>query len=247
MPSNILYTEETIDSLESRNLTGSSIGRHIGILLLCQLLAALTLPFILSKPITVGSPAFLTAVEEHSFQIRSSVFLSFIGSALTVWLGISMFKVLRRFNQSAAILFLIVCSMSCILDLVHAATILSMLSVSSSFVASGGTASELYQVVGSTVAYARRSAHITQLLAIGAWMFVFYISLLRFNLIPRVLAAIGVIGVAMQFTGVTLMMLLGRKPIGELAMPLLPIEITVGVWLILKGFKYSTVHRESEL
>ena len=32
-----------------------------------------------------------------------------------------------------------------------------------------------------SVASARRSAHIVQLLAIGAWMFVFYISLFRFK------------------------------------------------------------------
>ena len=127
--------------------------------------------------------------------------------------------------------------MSCVLDLVHAATILSMISMSSSFVASGATDSELYRIVGSAVATSRRSAHITQLLAIGAWMFVFYISVLRFKLIPPVLATVGVIGVAMQFTGVTLMMLLGLPPIGELAMPLLPIQVTVGEWLIIKGFQ----------
>ena len=35
-----------------------TIGRTVGILLLFQLAAALTLPFILSKPITFGSPTF---------------------------------------------------------------------------------------------------------------------------------------------------------------------------------------------
>ncbi len=79
-----------------------------------------------------------------------------------------------------------------------------------------------------------------QLLAIGAWMFVFYISLFRFKLIPRVLAVIGVIGVTLQFIGVTLMMLLGYRSIGEMAMPLLPIQITVAVWLIVKGFNDPT-------
>ena len=212
------------------------IGRRVGILLLLQLIAALTLPFILSKPITLGSPAFLTAAAKHSFQIRSAVLLSFAGSALTVYLGITMFQVFRIYNKSVALLFLVVCAVSCTLDLVQAGTIMSMLSISNEFVASGATDSGLYQVIGAMAASARRSAHITQLLAIGAWMFVFYISLFRFKLIPRVLTAIGVIGVTLQFTGVTLMMLLGYRLIGQMAMPLLPIQITVAVWLIIKGF-----------
>ena len=212
------------------------IGRRVGILLLLQLIAALTLPFILSKPITLGSPAFLTAAAKHSFQIRSAVLLSFAGSALTVYLGITMFQVFRIYNKSVALLFLVVCAVSCTLDLVQAGTIMSMLSISNEFVASGATDSGLYQVIGAMAASARRSAHITQLLAIGAWMFVFYISLFRFKLIPRVLTAIGVIGITLQFTGVTLMMLLGYRLIGQMAMPLLPIQITVAVWLIIKGF-----------
>lgn len=213
-----------------------TIGRTIGILLLFQLIAALTLPFILSKPITLGSPAFLTAAAEHSFQIRSAVLLSFAGSALTIYLGITAFQVFRPYSKSVALLFLVVCAISCTLDIVHAGTIMSMLSISNEFVASNATNSELYQVIGASVASARRSAHLTQLLAIGAWMFVFYISLFRFKLIPRVLAVIGIIGVALQFIGVTLMMLLGYPLIGYMAMPLLPIQITVALWLIVKGF-----------
>jgi hypothetical protein len=138
-------------------------------------------------------------------------------------------------------LFVVVCGVSCILDLVHAGTIMSMLSISSKFVTSGAVNSELYEVVGASVTAARRSAHITQLIAIAAWMFIFYISLLRFQLIPRALAALGVLGVTLQFIGVTLMMFLGSRVIGEMAMPLLPIEITVGVWLIIKGFNNPAV------
>jgi hypothetical protein len=235
MPSNHLLhqAENRVNPSSPAALT---IGRTVGILLLLQLTAALTLPFILSKPITVGSPAFLTAVAAHSFQVRSAVLLSFAGSALTVYLGITAFGQFRLYSQSAALLFVVVCAISCTLDVVQAGTILSMLSISKEFVTSGAADSRLYEVVGAAVTSARRSAHSIQLLAIGAWMFVFYISLLRFKLIPRLLAVMGVIGVSLQFIGVTLMMLLGYRSIGEMAMPLLPIQITVAVWLIVKGF-----------
>ncbi|HVG41838.1 MAG TPA: DUF4386 domain-containing protein [Chitinophagaceae bacterium] len=231
---NLLNQEEKVAQPPVR--FAFTIGRTTGIVLLLQLITALTLPFILTKPITLGSPAFLTAVAEHSSQIRMAVLLSFVGAALTVYLGITVFRGLQLYSKSAALLFLVVCTVSCILDVVHASTILSMLSFSNAFVTSGAPNAEVYQVAGIAVASARRSAHSTQLIAIGAWMFVFYISLLRFKLIPRVLAVMGIIGIALQFIGVTAMMLLGYRLIGEMAMPMLPIQITVAVWLIFKGF-----------
>lgn len=222
------------------------IGRTVGILLLFQLIAALTLPFILSKPITLASPAYFTAVAAHSFQVQSAVLLSFVGAGLTVYLGISAFKIFRHYSTSAALLFLIACAISCTLDVVQGGTIMTMLAISNEFVSSNAADSELYKVVGAAVASARRWAHATQLFAIGAWMLVFYISLLRFKLIPRALSILGLIGVLSQFIGVTLMMFLGYRLISEMAMPLLPIQITVAVWLIIKGFNNSRPKSQSE-
>jgi hypothetical protein len=213
-------------------------GRLIGILLLLQLAAGLTVPFILLRPLIAGSPGFLTAAAENSFQIRLAVLLSFVGGALTLSLGITALPVLRRYSNAAALLFLAVCAISCTLDAVHSATVMSMLALSRDYVGAGAAAdSGLYQIVGAAVASARRSAHAVQLVGIGAWIFVFYASLLRFAIIPRALAALGLIGIVLQFIGVTLMMFLGYGVIGELAMPMLPVQITVAIWLIVKGFK----------
>jgi hypothetical protein len=213
-----------------------SIGRTVGILLLLQLAAALTLPFILLRPLIPGSPGFLTAAAENSFQIRAAVLLSFVGAALTVSLGITSLPVFRRYSSATAHWFLAVCVVSCTLDIVQSGTVMSMLSLSQQYVNGGALDSELYYVVGAAVASTRRWAHYTQLVAIGAWIFAFYSSLFRFALIPRALAALGLIGIVLQFIGVTLTTFLGYSPIGEMAMPLLPIQIAVAIWLIVKGF-----------
>lgn len=216
--------------------TAQSTGRLIGVLLLLQLATALMLPFILLHPLTTGTPNFLTAAADSSFQIRAAVLIFFVGGALTVSLGITALPVFRRYSNATALWFLIICVVSFTLDTVHSATALSMLSLSQEYVNGGIANPELYGALGATVASARRWAHFTQLVAIGGWIFIFYSSLLRFRLIPRVLAALGIIGIALQFTGVTLMMFLGYRIIGEMAMPLLPIQITVAVWLMVKGF-----------
>lgn len=216
--------------------SAKSIGRTVGILLLLQLAAGLTVPFILLRPLIQGSPGFLTAAAANSFQIRAAVFISFLGGALTLGLGITSLPVFRRYSSATALWFLAVCIVSCTLDVVQNAAVMSMLSLSQQYVGGGAAEAGLYQVVGAAVASARRWAHYTQLVAIGAWIFVFYSSLLRFALIPRALAALGLIGIVLQFIGVTLLTFLGYSVVGEMAMPLLPIQIAVAVWLIIRGF-----------
>ena len=193
-------------------------------------------PFILLLPLVPGSPEFLTAAAEHSFQIRTAVFIFFIGGALTLSIGITMLPIIRRNSNATALWFIAVCLISFMLDLMHNATVLSMLSLSQQYINGGAADSRLYEIVGAAVASARRSAHVVQLVGIGAWIFIFYSSLFRFALIPRALAAVGLIGIVSQFTGVTLMMLLGYTVIGQMAMPMLPIQIAVAVWLMVKGF-----------
>jgi len=221
-------------------------GHKVGVLLLLQLAAALTLPFILARAVTVGSPAYLTAVAEDAVQVRAAVLLACVGAGLTVYLGITLFPVLRRHSKAAALLFVVACSVSCVLDVVQAGTMLSMLALSSRFVEAGAVDSEVYEVVGAAVASARRAAHAMQLLAVAAWMVVFYGSMLRFRLLPRVLAVLGLAGISLQFGGVTLMLLLGQPLLSKLAMPLLPVQLAVAGWLLLKGFQETTIVQAGE-
>lgn len=226
--------------------SAKSVGRTTGILLLLQLAAGLMLPFILVRSLIPGSPAFLTAGAENAFEIRAGVFIGFVGAALTVCLGLTVYPVFRRVSERAALGFLAVCAISAALDAVQNAAVLSMLSFSQHYAASAAGDKAFYEIAGVAVASARRTAHIAQLFGILAWIFVFYSTLWRFALVPRVLAAVGIVGILLQFTGVTVMMWLGLKVIGEMAMPMLPIQIAVSFWLIFKGFHEKTAGADSE-
>jgi hypothetical protein len=72
--------------------------------------------------------------------------------------------------------------------------------------------------------------------ALGAmlWYYLFYVS----NYIPRVLSIWGLVAVSL-FTIYILLTLYDRDfppAVGILALPYLPYELVLGVWLILKGF-----------
>jgi len=108
----------------------TSTARTIGVLLLLQMACGLILPFVLWRPLMAGSPAFLIAAAASSSQIRAGVFLSFIGGALTVAIAITLWPVIRRYSEPVALWFLVVCAISCTLDALQNAGVLSMLSVS---------------------------------------------------------------------------------------------------------------------
>jgi hypothetical protein len=217
-----------------------NVGRTVGILLLLQMASALVFPFVLMSALNGGYPDFLESATANGGQIRVGLALAFFGAALTLFLGVKMFSVLKPYSNGAALWLLAVCAISCSLDAIHGGSVLSMLSVSERFANSGGGDSAVYQAWGAAAASVRRSAHVVQLVAIGAWMATFYVSLWRFRLIPWPLSTLGIVGVASQFTGVTAMMFLGYPQLGFLAMPLAPIHATSAIWLMVKGFPAAT-------
>lgn len=207
-----------------------SSGRTLGILLLLQMAAALVLPFVLLRPVSVGSSAFPAAAVENAGQIRTAVLISYFGAVLTIAIGVTVWPILRRMGERFAVAFIAACMISATLDAVHNASVMAMLSFAKQNVGTN-VSPELAGVV-----YAGRvSAHYAQLFAIGAWMFIFYVSMWRFRLIPRILAGLGLIAIPLQFSGVTLSHYIGYPMQGGLAMPLAPVHVAVGIWLIIKG------------
>ena len=217
--------------------SAKSRGRTVGVLLLLQLACGLMLPFILWNPLIRGAPAFLSDASAKAGQIRAGVFLSFVGAGLTLAIGINAFPIFRRYSYTLALWFLAACLISCTLDAVQNATVMSMLSLSVEYAKASPVDVGLFQGLGKVTALTRRWVHYTQLLGFGAWIFLFYLSLLRSALMPRLLAGLGVIGILLQFTGVTLFGFLGYGSVMQMAMPMFPIHVAAGLWLIVKGFK----------
>ena len=216
--------------------SAKSVGRVIGVLLLSQMAAGLTVPFILLDQSVVGYPGFLAAAAEHSTRVRAAVLIAFLGATLTVSIAVAAFPVFRRYSIATALGFLAVCAISSTLDVVHNASVMSMLSLSRRYLEAGPSDAGQYQALAAAVHSARGWAHYTQLVGIGAWIFVFYSSLWRFRLIPRALTSLGLIGILLQFTGVTLPAFLGYRQQGQMAMPMGAIQMAVAIWLMAKGF-----------
>src|SRR5256885_10011241 len=114
--------------------------------------------------------------------------------------------------------------------------ILSMLSLSQEYAKAGADKADFFQSLAVVVGSARKWSHYSFLLVIGSWIFLLCGLLYRFRLVPRALAAFGLLGSLLQIAGVTLRGLWGFPPETRLAMPLAPAYVALALWLIVKGF-----------
>jgi hypothetical protein len=114
-------------------------------------------------------------------------------------------------------------------------SVLTMLSLSQEYAKAGAT-HDLLQTTGLVVRSARNWAHYTNLLVAGGMVFVLYSVLWRFALVPRALAAFGLVAVMLQITAVA-MPLLGYRLVFLLILPLGLSHLALALWLMAKGFE----------
>ena len=210
-------------------------GRTVGVLLLAHLIVGLTTPFILLQSVVTTS-GFLETAAAHSTQVRVAVFLLFAGSATAIGIAIAAWPVIRQHSLAMALWLLALGVASFTLQAVDSGALLSMLSLSKQFASIDATDAHVFQSLALAVGSARKWAHYSFLLVVGVWIFLLYCVLYRCKLVPRALAAFGLIASLLQITGVTLRGLLGYAPETRLAMPLAPAYVALALWLMIKGF-----------
>jgi hypothetical protein len=204
-------------------------------LLLLQL-AGLIVPFVLLLPLTTGDPQdYLVNAAGASTQIRVAVFLLFANCALTVGISIAAFGVFRRKGEALALSLLAMSVIMFVLQAVDNAHVLSMLSLSQRYAGEGGP-EELFRTLATVVGSTRRWVHLTELLAIDAWIFLLYAMLYRHAAVPRPLAAFGLVTVLLHCTGIPLRGFFGYGPVTLMGASIAVSHVVLAIWLMIRGF-----------
>jgi hypothetical protein len=120
------------------------------------------------------------------------------------------------------------------LAVVENGTLMSLLSLSKAYAASGADPAA-FEGLRGVVAASRNWAHFTHITIGGTTLLVLYIALYRFALVPRVLAAIGMVACALQITTVT-RPFFGGDVIFSLLAPLGLANLGLALWLLIKDF-----------
>jgi hypothetical protein len=210
--------------------SAKSVGRIVGILLLAQIVVAFLAQFVLLA--RVGAPpGFLANAAGSALQVRVSVLLWFVASALTLTVAIAALPVFRQYSERMALLYLALSVLGLSTSALDNVAVLNMLSLSQEF-AKAGAANELLQALGAMAS----SARYINVLVGGITSFVLVTILFRFTLVPRALAAFGLATFPVQMTAVA-MPLLGYRYQAVMLMPAALSLLALVLWLIAKGFE----------
>src|SRR6267378_3775921 len=215
--------------------SAKSTGRLIGMLLFVQL-SGLIVPFVLLGPLTTGPRDFLVNAAGASFKIKVAVFLLFANCALTIGITIAAWPVFRQHSEAMALWLFAASVLMFALQAVDNAHILSMVSLSQQYAQAGGP-NELFQTLAAVVGSTRRWVHFTELLVIDCWIFLLYSVLFRFAVVPRALAAFGLLTVMLHFTGIPLPGFLGYSIVTLMGVPMGLSHLALALWMMAKGFE----------
>ena len=207
-------------------------GRIVGSLVLLQL-AGLTVPFIILMPGVTTD--YLNVAAGMSATIKTAVFLLLANAVITLAISIAAFPLIREYSVRAAVLFVAASVVWMVMQSVDNAHILSMLSLSRRYAESGGANVDLYNFLGPQVRSTRIWIHYTELLVIDAWFACFYGILFRYRFVPRLIAAFGLLAVALHLIAIPLPMFIGYPSTQPLGAILAVSHVLVAGWLIVKG------------
>lgn len=212
----------------------SRTGRIIGALLIVQL-AGLIVPFVMLMPITARPPENVTNAAVISSQLKLAVFLLFANCCLTIGISALVSRVIRQFGTTLPILLGATSLIMFTTQAVDNVQIMAMMSLGRHFADVGGD--EALRTAAAVVGSIRRWSHFSAIVAIDGWMFVFYVCLYRFRIVPRGLPVFGLLTVVLHFTGIVVPLWFEVPGIVPMGAAMGVGHVLTGLWLVIKGFQ----------
>lgn len=212
----------------------STTARTIAILLLLQMASGPIVNFVLLAPV-LAHGVFLENAAAHPLQIGIAVVMGLAMSAFAVGIAIVASPVFRQYSRAMALWLLAIAVAAFALSAVEYVGVLSMLSLSQLYASADPAEGHLLQTLAVIVTSPRNWAHYLGLIFAGSFAGVLYAVLFRFALVPRALAAFGILAALLEIIGVA-MPLFGHAVVFAMLAPLGLAHLALVIWLIAKGF-----------
>ena len=215
------------------------VARTAGILFIIATLASiLSLPFLGS----INASNYLVSVSGNGNQVLIGAFLVLIGGAASASIAISLYPILRKYNESLALGAVGFRLVEGALYIVAVVGLLSLLTLSQQFVKAGAPDSSYFQTSGVLLQGAYHwLGNVMPVLVFTIGAFMYYVVFYQTKLVPRWLSGWGLVGVTLcMISGLLVMFgLIGplSTPQVVLALPIGVQEMAFAVWLIVKGFR----------
>lgn len=211
-----------------------SAARWIAALLLAQAVLGPIVNFSILGKVFANPPGFLVNAAAHSQELAIGVLLLLVMGAISVGIAIAAWPVVRPRSERMALWLAVLGAAGFALKAAEATAVMSMLSLSQSYVAAAGASPELYEGLRVTVGAARNWAHYIQLICGSGLLIVLFWALYRFSLVPRWLAGFCMATALLQLYAVSTP-LFGRPVNFSLLMPLGIAFLALVAWLLWRG------------
>jgi hypothetical protein len=215
----------------------------VGALFLTAMVASLVGGGLVESVISVPDP--FTVVSENETLLIVGVLLELVNAIAVIGIGVLMFTVLKRHNETMATGYLSLRIVEAVFCSVIVISPLELIRLSQEYLKAGADAG--YFQMAATLSIAGR-ASVSGLLipvffSLGALLL--YSSLYKSQLLPRFISVWGFVAVVLILT-LNLVSAFGLE-IGMgvsmiFALPIILNEIFMGIWLIAKGFNPSAVN-----
>jgi hypothetical protein len=201
---------------------------------------------VIVKPI-LDSPDYLVKIFENQSQVMVGALIQVVMAFACAGIAVGLYPILKKHNRSLALGAVGFRIIENIFQIVAALGLLTLLTLSQDFAKADALVASAFQTTGALVLAVRYwvSLVLSQVgFVVGALMYyyIFYQS----NLIPRWLSGWGIAAIILHSIAVALTMFLQIDPFSGsptllLSIPIGLQELTLAVWLIVKGFNSSAI------
>ena len=207
------------------------------------------LSFLFLGPLTTTN--YLISVSEKSGLVGAGAFLLFIGGACASGIAISLYPILKKFNPTLALCAVGFRISEGVLRFVSVCVLLSIITLSQLFVRAGAPDSSYFQTLGELLLAAKGwVSSVGSLLAFSIGCTLYYFIFFRTKLVPQWISLWGLIFGISGIVSCALVSIGLITPFGTeqviMVLPMLPQEIILAVWLIVKGFNQKVIDSQSD-
>jgi hypothetical protein len=218
--------------------TTNSTTRLLGAAFLLQAMAAVVWTALHDTLIVTDDiVASMTNIADNVLQMRASIVVAMITAMAIVMLGSLLYLVLKTQNEKIALVAFGLYLLEVAILAVSRIPVFSLIQISQESVIAGHP--DYLQTLGNLAYEAAAFGDWLHMLPFAVGALLFYTLFFQSRYIPRALSLFGLVAASLGLIG-TLLVLLGYDvPIIVVALNF-PFEVTAGVWLIVKGIKYSS-------
>ncbi len=208
-----------------------------------------TVPALLSLPLaqnTVNAQDHLTAISTNAGQMVLFTAIKFIMGAACAGIGLALYPILKKYNEGLAFGAAGFRVIEGAAGAVGALLYVLLLALSQEFVKAGAPASSYFQtadvLINTGINWFR---DVAMLLSFGIGALMYYVVFYQYRLVPRWLSVWGLAGITLTIISALSVMFHLIPSFGTiqviLNLPILPQELVLAGWLIVKGFNPSAI------